>query len=219
MLLTCGHYYIEGVGYSTVQDILTGTLSALPVLCLLCLLKLLATCLTLGSGASGGIFSPALYMGATLGGAYGIVLDRLFPGFAISPPAFAVAGMAALVGGATGAAIAAIVMIFEMTLDYNVIIPITTAVVLSYGVRKALCRDSIYTLKLVRRGHYMPEAMQTNFHHLRQARDVMNTSVMTLPSASTLEDLARLAAAHRTMPYFVVVEGNRVVGVIGREAA
>src|SRR5262249_36557836 len=100
-----------------------------------------------------------------------------------------------------------------------VIIPMTTAVVLSYGVRKALCRDSIYTLKLVRRGHYMPEAMQTNFHHLRQARDVMNTSVMTLPSASTLEDLARLAAAHRTMPYFVVVEGNRVVGVIGREAA
>jgi CIC family chloride channel protein len=96
------------------------------VLVLLCAAKLLATGLTLGSGASGGIFSPALFIGATLGGAYGFLLARLFPSAGINAPAFAVAGLAGLIGGSTGAALLAIVMIFEMTLDYNVIIPMST---------------------------------------------------------------------------------------------
>lgn len=67
-----------------------------------------------------------------------------------------------MVGGATGAAITAIVMIFEMTLDYGIIVPMTVTVAVSYGVRKAFMNESIYTMKLVRRGHYMPEALQTN---------------------------------------------------------
>jgi CIC family chloride channel protein len=95
-----GHYFVEGIGYSTVQDVLTDTLSQPFFLALLFLLKLLATSLTLGSGGSGGIFSPALYLGATLGGVYGIILHLLLPGLAIQAPAFAVAGMAGLVGGA-----------------------------------------------------------------------------------------------------------------------
>ena len=103
-------------------------------------LKLLVTSLTLGSGASGGVFSPALYMGATLGGVYGLVLHRSSQDLPIHPAAFAVAGMAGVVGGSTGAALAAIVMIFEMTLDYTVIIPMTITVALSYGVRKMLHR-------------------------------------------------------------------------------
>lgn len=69
-----GHYYIEGVGYATIQDIFTGTLSSVKLLGLLFILKLFATSVTLGSGASGGIFSPALYLGATLGGAFGVIL-------------------------------------------------------------------------------------------------------------------------------------------------
>jgi CIC family chloride channel protein len=126
--------------------------------------------MTLGSGASGGVFSPALFMGATFGGAYGTIVHSLFPTMAVNPPAFAVAGMAGMVGGATGAALAAIVMIFEMTLDYNVIIPMTITVALSYGVRRLLSRQSIYTLKLVRRGHYMPEALRADFHQFQHSR-------------------------------------------------
>ncbi|MFP5212395.1 MAG: chloride channel protein, partial [Acidobacteriota bacterium] len=128
LMANFGHYYIEGVGYAAIQDVLTGKITQLHLLALLFALKLLATSLTLGSGASGGIFSPALFLGAMLGGAYGTVLERLFPSLAFSPPAFAIAAMAGLVGGATGAAMAAIVMIFEMTLDYNVILPITITV-------------------------------------------------------------------------------------------
>jgi chloride channel protein, CIC family len=158
--VSLGYYYTEGVGYSTVQDILTGSLNQLYILAALSILKLLSTSLTLGSGGSGGIFSPALYLGATIGGLYGIVLGMLFPGIGISPPAFAVAGMAGAVAGSTGAAVTAIVLVYEMTVDYSVMLPMLVVVTLSYGVRRRLCRDSIYTLKLSRRGHHVPDAMR-----------------------------------------------------------
>jgi CIC family chloride channel protein len=217
LMTTQGHYYIQGVGYSTVQTILTGALSNPHLILTLCVLKLLATSLTLGSGASGGIFSPALFMGATLGGGYGIILHQFFPELAISPPAFAVAGMAGMVGGATGAAMAAIVMIFEMTLDYGVIIPMTITVALSYGVRKALCNESIYTLKLVRRGHYMPEALQTHFHQLRRAKDIMDTRIRTLQASSSLEEFVRIASEQGSVFLFLVEDQGRVMGVLAKD--
>jgi CIC family chloride channel protein len=218
MMVTFGHYYIQGVGYSTVQDVLSGANSQLLLLLLLFALKLLAVSLTLGSGASGGVFSPGLFMGATLGGAYGIVLDQLFPRLLVSPPAFAVAGMAGLIGGSTGAAMAAIVMIFEMTLDYNVIVPMTITVALSYGVRKILSRESIYTLKLVRRGHYMPEALQANFHHLKRAREVMDTHIVTVPASSTIDEFSRIVSERPSTPYYLVEDHNAVVGFVGKDA-
>jgi len=156
LMAVTGNYYVEGVGYATVEDVLSP--AGLPLSLLLALfgLKLAVTSLTLGSGASGGVFSPALFLGATFGGAYGILLARWFPDWGVNPAVFAVAGMAGVVGGATGAALAAIVMIFEMTRDYNVVMPMMLTAALSYGIRKLLCRESIYTLKLARRGHYIP---------------------------------------------------------------
>ncbi len=219
MLLAFGHYYVEGVGYATVQDILTGKLSVVPLLLLLFVLKMCATSLTLGSGASGGVFSPSFFMGAALGGAYGVVLGWMFPALKIDPAAFAVAGMAGLVGGATGAAMAAIVMIFEMTLDYNVIIPITITVALSYGIRKVLCPDSIYTLKLTRRGHHIPSALHANLSHVRRVKDIMQTGVTALPASCTLDEFARIVLEHPKQSHFLVHDGERIVGVAGREAA
>jgi CIC family chloride channel protein len=219
LMVTRGHYYIEGVGYSTVQTILTGALSDLNLILILFALKLLATSLTLGSGASGGIFSPALFMGATLGGAYGLVLSHFLPSLAISPPAFAVAGMAGMVGGATGAAMAAIVMIFEMTLDYNVIIPMTITVALSYGVRKRLCNESIYTLKLVRRGHYMPEALQTHFHQLKRAKDIMDTGIGVVRSSSSFGEFVRIVQEKEPAYLFLMEDEDRVTGVLPMELA
>jgi CIC family chloride channel protein len=133
------------------------------LLVLLFALKLIATSLTLGSGASRGIFSPALFLGATLGTAYGTVLNHIYPSLGISPAGFAVAAMGGAIGGTTGAALAGIVMIYEMTMDYRVIIPMTITVALSYGVRRMLMRDNIYTRRLALRGHNVPEALQTNF--------------------------------------------------------
>ncbi len=156
-----GHYFIEGVGYSTIQDVLAGNLTVVYLLVLLSVMKLVAVSVTLGSGASGGIFSPGLFMGATLGGAYGIIMNMIFPSLGISPPAFAVAGMAGVIGGATGAAMTAIVMIFEMTLDFTVVMPMAITVAISYGIRRYFSASTIYTEKLVRRGHFLPLELQT----------------------------------------------------------
>jgi CIC family chloride channel protein len=219
LLSAYGHYYIQGVGYSTIQDILSGAQLPLYLLLLLYVLKLFVTSVTLGSGASGGIFSPSLFMGATLGGAYGFVLRGLFPGLVVSPPAFAVAGMAGMVGGVTGAAMAAIVMIFEMTLNYNVIIPMTITVALSYGVRRLLSEESIYTLKLVRRGHYMPKALQTNVQFIKHAKDMMDTHFRLVSGSSTLEQFSALVLKPSSESNFVVEDGDSIVGLVTKAAA
>jgi chloride channel protein, CIC family len=169
-----GHYYIQGVGYATIQDILTGAAYPLYLLFLLFVLKLLATSLTLGSGASGGVFSPALFLGATSGAAWGMALNHFFPALNISPAAFAVAGMGGVVGGSTGAAMAAIVMIFEMTLDYTVIVPMTLTVAISYGVRRSLMKDSIYTRKLTLRGEVVPDTMRADIQVSGGAARIMH---------------------------------------------
>lgn len=218
-LLATGHYYVEGVGYGAVQQVLTEHLTAISLLALLFVLKLLATCLTLGSGGSGGIFSPALFLGATAGGAFGLILQRLLPEIGISPAAFAVAGMAGMVGGATGAAMTAIVMIFEMTLNYSVILPITITVAISYGLRTVLCQESIYTLKLFRRGHYIPAALQVNLLQVRRARDAMQGAVASIAPTENLEALDRLASDNPSMHWFLAVDNGQVQGVIPRDYA
>jgi CIC family chloride channel protein len=218
LMRTMGHYYIEGVGYATIQDILSGTLQKADFLLLLFLLKLFATCLTLGSGASGGIFSPSLYLGATLGGAFGVAVRQFLRVLPVEPAAFAVAGMAGVAGGVTGAPIAAIVMIFEMTLDYNVIVPMTVTVVLSYAVRKVLSRESIYTMKLTRRGHRIPEALQASTHQLKCAGDIMDTLLMALPTSTSLGEFAQIMSKHSTISSFLVVDSDkRIVGVVSRD--
>lgn len=213
LMVFTGHYHTEGVGYSTVQNVLIGWHGSALLLLLLCVAKLLATSLALGSGASGGIFSPSLFMGATLGGAYGFFLSSMFPAAGISPAAFAVAGMAGMVAGATGAAIAAIVMIFEMTLDYNVIIPMTLTVAIAYEVRKILCRESIYTYKLVRRGHRIPDVMKANVDFSYRAADFMNTHIFIVPSASTPDELRDKAASQPEVEFFLLEEKGSIIGI------
>jgi CIC family chloride channel protein len=210
-----GHYYVEGVGYSTIQEILSGMRLPFFLLLLLFFLKLVATSLTLGSGGSGGIFSPSLYIGATLGGAYGLLLNLLFPKLAISPPAFAVAGMAGMVGGVTGAAMTAIVMTFEMTLDYSVILPMTITVAISYGVRKMLCRESIYTQKLARRGHLVPDALRATLIQVKSARDVMDNHFTIVPGSLVIEEFVRYTLPENPVIHnFLVIDDRRIIGMV-----
>ncbi|MEJ2683195.1 MAG: chloride channel protein [Candidatus Sulfobium sp.] len=215
-----GHYYIEGVGYATIRDVLSGLLSHPYLLLALFLLKLLATAMTLGSGASGGIFSPSLYMGAMAGGLYGMAALALFPAAAPDVSAFAVAGMAGMVGGSTGAAMATAVMIFEMTLDYSAIVPIIVTVAISYGVRRLFTPESFYTMKLARRGHGVPESFQTNMLRLRKAREIMDVSVKTIPVETTPDELGRIAVREPLISYFLVEDGDhRITGVIEKVAS
>lgn len=167
-----GHYYVQGVGYASIADILSGVLADPGFLLLLCLLKLTATCLTLGSGASGGVFSPALFMGAAIGAAYGHGVMALVPGVDIDVSAFAIAGMAALIGGSTGAIFTSIVMLAEMTGDHSTILPVLLCVVSAYALRKRICPCSIYTLKLNRRGHRVPEGLSAAMSAAKSLEDV-----------------------------------------------
>jgi CIC family chloride channel protein len=210
-----GHYYVEGVGYSTIQEILSGIKFPVYLLMLLFFLKLVATSLTLGSGGSGGIFSPSLFLGSTLGCAYGLFLHFLFPKLVISPPAFAVAGMAGMVGGVTGAAMTAIVMTFEMTLDYSVILPMTITVAISYGVRKMLSPESIYTEKLARRGHLVPDALRASLIQVKSAKDVMDNRFTIVPAFLTVEEFVlHTLPGHAGIDNFLVSDDHRVVGLV-----
>ena len=154
------HYYVQGVGYATIMGILNGGLTAAGFLLFLGTAKLLATCLTLGSGASGGVFSPCMFIGAAVGAGCSGALAGVVPGLALNPVHFAIAGMAAMVGGTTGAAITATIMVFEMTRDYMVILPVILTVTLASVVRQWLLPSTIYTLKLQRRGHTVPQGLQ-----------------------------------------------------------
>jgi CIC family chloride channel protein len=220
LLVTTGHYYIEGVGYAAIQNLLTGATPALTLIVLLLLLKWLAIALSLGSGASGGIFSPTLFMGAMAGGAYGFILHRLLPGLAPNPVAFIVAGMAGMVAGTTGAAFASIVMLFEMTFDYDIIMPVTATVALSYAIRKLLLSESMYTLKLVRRGHNVPEAMQANLHFLTEARQMMDVHFRTVPAGTTLAEFSsQIVPSHDTIANYLVEQDGEVMGLLTGEGA
>lgn len=208
-----GHYYVEGVGYGTIFDVLKGMITNPWFLILLFFGKLLATGLTLGSGGSGGVFSPSLFLGACLGAAYAIIVQHFFPGFQVSIPIFAVAGMAAMVSGSTGAVITAIIMTFEQTRDYADIWPIMISVALTYAIRVRITKESIYTRKLSRRGRILPQGLQAAITGNISASHLMNKEFATVLQselshwldAQTTEEKPRCA---------VIVDQTEVIGVL-----
>ncbi len=211
---TVGHYYIQGVGYATIQDILNGALTTTWILLLLVVLKLLAVSLTLGSGASGGIFSPALFMGAALGAGLVQVGHAAFPELLVSLAGGAVIGMACMVAASTGAAVTSVVMIFEMTRDYNVIIPLIIAVSLAYAVRRWLLADSIYTLKLTRRGRVIPASIQSNLYLMRDALELIQVPFLSLDAGTRVEALRKQVHFGQPVPHVVLVRNDRIIGIV-----
>ena len=209
-----GHYFVQGVGYATIQAILTGQLNFSGLLALLFICKLAATSLSLGSGSSGGIFSPSLFMGATLGAAFAGLILALAPGVPVNLPAFAMIGMGAMVGGATGAAMTAVTMIFEMTRDYGIVLPMILAVAVALGVRRMLSRENIYTLKLTRRGHAIPKALQANMFLIRKAKEVMERNILVVPAELGLNAFLLQPGHGSGMQYIIVARGERICGVV-----
>jgi CIC family chloride channel protein len=159
-----GHYYVAGVGYGVMQELISNVITNPWLLFLLFFGKLLATALTLGSGGAGGVFSPSLFLGAALGALYGFMVTYLFPQLNIELTFFVLAGMAGIVGGTTGAFVTAIVLMFEITRDYSNLLPIMLTVAIAYHIRVYLCPQSIYTLKIFRQGFLLPQGLQANFN-------------------------------------------------------
>ncbi len=211
-ILYTGEYYIGGVGYPTILDVLRRILTDPLFLGLLFLGKWLATGLTLGSGASGGVFSPSLFLGATFGALFGNVMLMLFPASGIDPVVFAIAGMAGMVAGTTGAVLTAVIMIFEQTGDYAAMLPIITTVSLAYVVRAKLTEESIYTLKLVRRGFSVPQGLQAATSHLHNAGTIMSQS-FDLVDAGLARQWESSHEPGQTRRYAVLVRDGEIEGV------
>jgi len=182
-----GHYYVEGVGYSTIMDILGGAVMSPWFLLMLATLKLLATCLSLGSGASGGVFSPALFMGATVGAAAGYLCQWLMPEADIAVTTFAIAGMAAAIAGSTGAVLTGIIMLAEMTRDYPSMLPMIITCTAAYGLRKAIMDESIYTMKLLARHHTVPEGLHAAILTSERIVDLMDTDFEVVAPGKEIE--------------------------------
>jgi len=163
-----GHYYIEGVGYATIMELLRGSLNSPWFLLLLAALKLLATCLSLGSGAAGGA-------------AFGYLCQSLIPGLNLAIPTFAIAGMAAAIGGSTGAVLTGIIMLSEMTKDYSSMLPLVITCSVANAVRKWIMTESIYTMKLRARGHSVPEGLHASVLTSERIQDLMATNFVVVP--------------------------------------
>ena len=142
---------VLGVGYGAMESAAAGRL-VLGTLVLLLVGKYVATLLTIGGGGSGGVFAPSLYLGAALGGAFGSIVHHGLPGFTSPAPLYAVAGMGAVFAAAAQAPLTAVTIILEMTADYHLITGVMVACAISYIFYGSLARDSMYTVRLSRRG-------------------------------------------------------------------
>ena len=204
---------VFGVGYDTITQALFGEL-ALQMTVVLLLAKILATIITLGSGGSGGIFAPSLFMGAMLGEAFGQVAHVLFPAMTAPAGAYALVGMAAVFSGAAHAPITAILILFEMTGDYHIILPLMLTTVMATLVSRLISRESIYNLKLTRRGVHLQQGQDIDVMQSISVRDAMTTDVDTVPLTMSVNELAdEFARSHHHG--FPVVDGTgQLVGVV-----
>jgi len=212
MVRWTGHYYVEGVGYAMIQSLLQGHIQGVGFLLMLFAAKLLAFNLSLGSGSSGGVFSPALFMGAALGAAVSAVASAM--GLSTSLPAFAIVGMGAMVGSSTGAAMTAVTMIFEMTRDYNIVLPMILAVAVALGTRRLFTPYTIYTLKLALRGEPVPSALQTNMFLIQRADQLMDRRVLVVDGATNYDARLRVAVMEGGLRFVVLTNAEDIIGVL-----
>ncbi|MCH7883632.1 MAG: chloride channel protein [Planctomycetes bacterium] len=209
-----------GNGYPAIQATLGHALMQMTVAGLLglFLLKLLATCLTLGTGGSGGVFAPSLLMGATLGGAFGMSLTHAGIIDPSSTNAYALVGMAALVAGTTHAPLTAIVMLYEITREPKVILPVMLAAIVAMAAAQLLCRDSIYTLKLRRRGVRVGTVADLTILRRISVDEVERRPAPFVHPEDPLQSLIDVAGQTDATDFVVVDEQGAYLGIVtGRD--
>ncbi len=209
--------HVFGVGYSTINAALVGNLPAL-LLAVLLFAKIAATSLTLGSGGSGGIFAPSLFLGAMAGGFLGTLVHQAFPASTASSGAYALVTMGAVVAATTHAPITAIVMIFELTKDIAIIPPLMAACVISTLVATFLKHDSIYTLKLRRRGIDMFPEEEPNVLKTLFVGELVDPEPEVLSPSATFAEVLDLAVRSSHSEFYVVDSNRRLLGAISLSA-
>jgi CIC family chloride channel protein len=213
---------VLGVGYAFVGDALNGDM-AFRLMLLLLALKLIAVTTSYASGNAGGIFGPSLFVGAMLGGAVGTVAHHFFPAATALPGAYALVGMGAVFAGVVRAPMTSVLIIFEMTQDYAVIVPLMIANLVSLFVASLLQQEPIYEALAVQDGIHLPTAKTRQRLGQRQAASIMTVASQLLPAETTVrEALVRVSASEfRT---WLVTDRRGVIGAIDvarleREAA
>ncbi len=210
---TTGFPRVFGVGYESITPALFGEMAA-GVTLLLFFLKLLATLFTLGSGNSGGIFAPSLFMGSMLGSSFGKWATGAFPNISAGSGAYALVGMAAFFSGATHAPMTAILILFEMTNNYQLILPLMLATVISTIISRLLSKDSIYTLKLTRKGIHLSDTEDIDVMQGITVEEVMSKDFDKISMDMPLSDLAVLFTKSHRHGFPVVNQEGILLGLV-----
>jgi CIC family chloride channel protein len=209
--------HVFGVGYEAINEALNGTI-AWQLMLMLVAAKLVAVSVTIGSGGSGGVFAPSLFIGAMLGGAVGTVVHTIWPESTGSPGAYALVGMGAVVAAGTHAPITAILIIFELTSDYKIILPLMISCIIATLLATRLQSASIYTLKLLRRGLDIRSGKDVNLLAAVLVREEMRSDMMTVASDDVLPLLIAKFVEHPGNVLFVVDAELRLLGIITTDA-
>ncbi len=204
---------VMGVGYDSINSALHGDMIWYIALALV-FIKIFATSLTLGSGGSGGIFAPSLFMGAMLGFFFGNIVHQIFPDITAGPGAYALVAMGGLVAGTTRAPITAIIIVFELTYDYEIILPLMITSIVSLILSSYLSRESIYTLKLLLRGINLKEGAETNVMESIPVEDVYNKEFESIDVSDNFTKVVNFVLSRKDSEYPVVDGKGNVIGII-----
>jgi CIC family chloride channel protein len=181
----------------------------------LALLKPLMTSITLAGGGSGGIFAPSLFLGATLGASFGLLCNLLLPGVSAHPGAYAIVGMGAVVAGTTHGTLSAILIVYEMTDEYSIILPIMVAAGLSGVVARFIEHESIYHKKLSRREEKIARGHEMHRLEHVMVRDVMIRDFPTVRQRDNLAEIVRVARANSHIESLPVMnDSGELIGII-----
>jgi len=204
---------VLGVGYGAI-DLSLMQNYVWWILLLLVICKMLATSITIGSGGSGGVFAPSLFLGAMAGGFFGMIINNLFPDVTASAGAYGIVGMGAVVSATTHGPLTAILMLFEMTGDYKIILPLMVTCIVSSLAAGQLLKESIYTLKLIRKGIDIREGKEVNVLKSIRAGEVMNSRVETVSEAFSLRGLADRISKSKYNSFPVINDADELTGIL-----
>ncbi len=202
-----------GIGYPVLERAIGGRYG-FDLLLILLIGKIAATSLTMAIGGSGGVFAPSLFMGAMLGSAFGIGAHELLPAATAGAGAYGLVGMGAVFGAAARAPITAVLIVFELTSDYAIILPLMLAVVIATGLSHRLSSSSIYTLKLKRRGIDIERPALAGTLSALQVSQVMRTAPEALPGSAGLAEIAARFAQGSDAALPVTDQQGHLLGVL-----
>ncbi len=204
---------VWGNGFNVINSILKNEVPV-GLIAILLFMKLFATSISVGSGASGGVFTPTQFIGAALGGVLGFVAHELFPNHVAQASAYALVGMGCLMAGTTYAPIMAIMMIFETTLNYEIILPLMLSCILSSTIARQFNRDSIYAEKLRMKGISYDLSLEESAMRAVHVSDLMRTDVPVVPANKRFKDVIHEVLKSRSNVVYVVEENGELVGSI-----